>query len=257
VLKASRSLICLLLLCAVALFAQPARFVFAVVADPQLGMRNEAADREQFARVAAALNALKGTSRPAFVLLAGDLVNDAKSEAQWSAVETVRKSMDFPTYNVPGNHDPSSSTPARFSFEHQGCLFLGLDSNLWNGADRVPAQEQFTWLEAQLRARDRYRLVFVLQHYPLYLHDPEEKDEYFNTPFSWRGPLLKLFESARVTAFLAGHLHRNTTGWHRGMAMYVTPSSLNNFDGTPPGFRTVEVNSAGFAETYVPLPVKP
>jgi 3',5'-cyclic AMP phosphodiesterase CpdA len=255
--KASRNLICLLLLCAAALVAQPSRFVFAVVADPQIGMKNEAADRDQFARVAAALNALKGPSRPAFVFFAGDLVNDAKSEAQWSAFETIRKSIDFSIHSVPGNHDPRPSASARFSFEHQGCLFLGLDSNLWNEADRAPAQEQLAWLEGQLRARDRCRLVFVLQHYPLYLRDPEEKDDYYNTPLAWRGLLLKLFESARVTAILAGHLHRNTTGWRRGMAMLVTPSSLNNFDGTPPGFRTVEVNNAGFTETYLALPARP
>ncbi len=60
-----------------------------------------------------------------------------------------------------------------------------------------------------------------------------------------------------MTAVLGGHLHRNTTGWHRGMSMLVTPSSLNNFDGIPPGFRLVEVNSAGFNETYLPLPAKP
>jgi len=255
--RASRKLICLLLLCAAALAAQSSRFVFAVVADPQIGMKDEAADRDQFARVAAALNALRGSSRPAFVLLAGDLVNDAKSESQRSAFETIRQSIDFPIHSVPGNHDARPSAPARFSFDHQGCLFLGLDSNLWNQSDRAPAQEQFAWLEAQLRARDRYRLVFVLQHHPLYLHDPEEKDEYFNTPLAWRDPLLRLFESARVTAFLAGHLHRNTTGWRRGMAMLVTSSSLNNFDGIPPGFRLVEVNSAGFNETYLPLPAKP
>ena len=246
-------LLCLLGLCAASLAAQPARFVFAVVADPQIGWKDEAADREQFARVAAALNALKGQSRPDFVLFAGDLVNDEKSEAQLSALETIRKSLNYSTYSVPGNHDPQPAAPARFSFEHQGCLFLGLDSGLWRAEKAEPAQEQLAWLEEQLRARDRYRLVFVLQHYPLYLHDPEEKDDYYNTPLAWRGRLLKLFESTRVTAAISGHLHRNTTGWHRGMALLVTPSALANNDSIPPGFRLIEVNSAGFAEAFVPV----
>jgi 3',5'-cyclic AMP phosphodiesterase CpdA len=253
-----RRLAGLLGLCAASLFAQPSRFVFAVVADTQVGWKVEAADREQFVRVAAALNALRGESRPAFVLLAGDLYNDAKSESQVTAVETIRKSLAFPQYSVPGNHDPSpEGTPGTFSFAHQDCLFLGLDSNLWIGKDAGAAEKQLSWLEAQLRQRDKYRLVFILQHHPLYLRDPDEKDDYYNTPLAWRPRLLKLYESARVTACIAGHLHKNTTILHRGMSMLVTPSALFNNDSIPPGFRLIEVNSAGFAETYVPVIAKP
>jgi len=252
-----RTLAGLLWLCAGSLFAQPSRFVFAVVADPQVGWKVEAADREQFVRVAAALNALRGPSRPDFVLFAGDLFNDPKIESQVTAVDTIRKSLAFPQYSVAGNHDPNpAGTPGTFSFVHQDCLFLGLDSNLWNGKDAGAAEKQFSWLEAQLRQRDKYRLVFIVQHHPLYLHEPEEKDDYFNTPLAWRPRLLKLYEAARVTACIAGHLHKNTTGSHRGIALLVTPSALFNNDAIPPGFRLIEVNSAGFAETYVPVVAK-
>lgn len=238
--------------------AQSGRFVFAVVADPQIGWKQEEVDRKQFARVVAAINGLKGESRPDFVLLAGDLVNDPKSSSQWQAMDAIRATLSFPVYSVAGNHDPQPEDRAgRFSFVHKECLFLGMDSNLWSAKEQGPAQAQFQWLEERLRDRDRYRLVFVLQHHPLFLHDPEEKDEYFNIPAAWRARLLKLFEAARVTAHLAGHLHRNTTGWHRGLAMLVTPSSLYNFDSTPPGFRLIEVNSGGFQETYRIVPFEP
>jgi 3',5'-cyclic AMP phosphodiesterase CpdA len=239
------------------LAAQSSPFVFVVVSDPQIGMKETSADRDLFARTAAALNALRGTSRPAFVIIAGDMINDPKIEAQVAAYDEVRKTINYPVYTVPGNHDAVPSAPARFSFEQQGCLFVGLDSNLWNAADPAPAKEQFDWLEAQLRDRNRYRHVFVIQHFPVYLHDPQEKDDYYNTAMRWRPRLLELFESARVTAVVSGHLHRYTTLWHRGMALLVTPSSLNNFDGTPPGVWLFEVNSAGFAETYRSLPAKP
>lgn len=247
-----RRILACLLFCAAMAAAQPSRFVFAIVTDPQLGMKDVGADREQFARVVDALNNLKDDSRPAFVLLGGDMVNDEKSEAQWAAYQDVLKTLRYPTYWAPGNHDPRPKAPARFSFVHEGCLFLGLDSNLWRG-DAAAAAGQFAWLEAQLENRGQFRLVFVLQHYPLFLHDSAEKDEYFNTPPAWRDKLLKLFESARVTAVLAGHLHRNTSGWYRGMSLMVTPSALNNFDGTPPGFRLVEVSGEGFQETYLPV----
>lgn len=239
------------------LSAQPARFVFAVIADPQIGMKSEKEDLEQFSRVVLAVNALKGNSRPDFVLLAGDLVNDASSAGQWAAMDAVRKQLAFPYHTVYGNHDPSPTTAeSRFAFEHKGYLFLGMDSNLWSAKDQEPAKKQFAWLEEQLRGRERYRLVFILQHHPIYLHEPEEKDEYFNTPLAWRTRLLKLFEDARVTAVLAGHLHRNTTGLYRGISLLVTPSSLNNFDSIPPGFRLIEVHGEGFAETFVPVLAK-
>ncbi len=231
--------------------ADARRFVFAVVADPQLGMKDAAADREQFVRVVNALNNLKDDSRPAFVLLLGDMVNDEKSTAQWTAYQEVLKTLRYPFYWTPGNHDPRPQAPARFSFVHEECLFLGLDSNLWRG-EEAPAAAQFTWLEEQLRARGKYRFVFVAQHHPLFLHEPNEKDDYFATPAAWRAKLLKSFEAARVTAVLAGHLHRNASGWRRGMALLVTASALNNFDGTPPGFRLVEVTAEGFQETYLP-----
>jgi 3',5'-cyclic AMP phosphodiesterase CpdA len=241
-----------LLLCAAALTAQPSRFVFAIVTDPQLGMKEAAADREQFARLVGTLNGLKDDSRPAFVLLGGDMVNDEKSEAQWTAYQDILNTLRYPTYWTPGNHDPHPKAPARFSFVHEGCLFLGLDSNLWRG-EAAAAAEQFAWLEGQLKDRGKYHLVFVLQHHPLFLHDAAEKDEYFNTPPVWRAKLLTLFEAARVTAVLGGHLHRNTSGWHRGISLMVTPSALNNFDGTPAGFRLVEVTGKGFQETYLPV----
>jgi 3',5'-cyclic AMP phosphodiesterase CpdA len=241
-----------LVLWAAALGAQPRRFVFAIVTDPQLGMKDAAADREQFVRVVDALNGLKDDARPAFVLLGGDMVNDANSEAQWAAYQEVLKTLRYPVHWAPGNHDPRPGPPARFSFEHEGCLFLGLDSNLWRG-EQEQAAAQFAWLEERLRGRHQYRFVFVLQHHPLFVLDAAEKDEYFNTPPAWRGKLLKLFETARVTAAASGHLHRNASGWYRGMALLVTPSALNNFDGTPPGFRLVEVTGDGFQETYLPV----
>ncbi|MCL6543919.1 MAG: metallophosphoesterase [Bryobacteraceae bacterium] len=254
-----RSRLAAALLCfAACSFAQSERFVFAVIADPQVGWKQEELDRQQFARVVAAVNGLKEDSRPDFVLLAGDLVNDPKSAAQWEAMDAIRRTLKVPFYSVPGNHDPKpDGASGRFSFVHKGCLFLGMDSNLWSSGAQDSAQEQFAWLEGQLRARNRPRLAFVIQHHPLYLHHPEEKDEYFNIPLAWRTRLLKLFEAEQVTAHLAGHLHRNTTGWHRGMAMLVTPSSLYNFDSTPPGFRLIEVHSSGFNETYVVVPVRP
>jgi 3',5'-cyclic AMP phosphodiesterase CpdA len=251
-------LVCATVLLAVSLAAQPTGFSFAVVADPQIGWKVEEADRAQFDRVVAALNSLPAQSRPAFVLFAGDLLNDPQSETQVSAVNSIRKTLDYPQYAVAGNHDPSPEGAAgTFSFTHQDCLFLGLDSNVWNAKDTDKGARQFSWLEGQLRARAKHRLVFVIQHYPLYLHDPDEKDDYYNTPLAWRSRLLKLFENARVTGVICGHLHKNTTGSHKGISLVVTPSSLFNNDGVPPGYRIIEVNSAGFSETYVPVVPKP
>ncbi len=241
-------------------------FVFAVMADPQIGMVSPERDRENFAKVARAINTLKPGARPSIVFIAGDLVDRAGDRGQLALFTQVMKMFAMPVHPVPGNHDVAADGkrtekelldgyrkavgPDKFAVEHGGCLFIGLNSQLWVDAPDL-AREQFGWLEQQLRDRERYGCVFILQHHPLYLVVPDEKDQYFNTPLPWRSKLLRLFEQAKVTAVFTGHLHRNLSGAYRGMAMVTTPSTCFNFDGSAFGYRLVTVTADGFTEQYV------
>jgi len=244
-------------------------FTFAVVSDPQIGMAAPERDRENFAKVVEAINSLKGDARPEIVFIAGDLVDKAENPQQLSMFNEVKKTFAMPVYPVPGNHDltvdgkrfdqkllvnyRSAVGPDKFSVEHGGCLFIGLNSQLWIESGQL-GDEQFRWLEEQLKNRSHYRYVFVVQHHPLYLAAADEKDQYFNTPLQWRLKLLRLFERTKVTIVLTGHLHRNLSAAYRGVAMITTPSTCRNFDGSAYGYRLITVTSDGFVEQYKGVP---
>ncbi|MBA3440867.1 MAG: metallophosphoesterase [Pyrinomonadaceae bacterium] len=244
-------------------------FVFAVIADPQIGMVENARDRHNFAQVVKAVNNLTQDVRPDFALIAGDLIQTPEDSAQLSLFDEVNKSFAMPVHTIPGNHDiPDKQRMVdqaavaryrktrgsdRFTIEHGDSLFIGYNSQLWLGGGAY-ADEQFKWLDAQLHNRNRYAYVFVMQHHPLYLTAAGETDQYFNTPLVWRTRLLPLFEQRRVTAVLSGHWHRNLSGNYRGIEMLTTPSPCKNFDGSAYGYRLVSVTSDGFTERYVGVP---
>ena len=246
-------------------------FVFAVLADPQIGMVEVKRDEENFAKVIAALNKLKPEVRPSIAFIAGDLINHAESGEERRIYNEVARTFLMPVHVVPGNHDvvPTGTGKQldqkllegyrrdvgadRFAVTHHGSLFIGINSQFWKDAPDLAA-EQLSWLERQLRNRNRYRYVFIIQHHPLYLAAADEKDQYFNTPLAWRAKLLRLFEQAKVTGVLTGHLHRNLSGNYRGIAMLTTPSTCRNFDGSAFGYRTITVTADGFTEQYVGVP---
>ena len=244
-------------------------FTFAIIADPQIGMAVLERDRENFAKVVDAINLLKGDARPTVVFIAGDLIDKVENPQQLAMFNEVKKTFAMPVYQVPGNHDlttdgkrfnqellanyRSAVGPDKFVVEHGGCLFIGLNSQLWIESGQL-GDEQFTWLEEQLKNRSHYRYVFVVQHHPLYLATADEKDQYFNTPLQWRLKLLRLFERTKVTIVLTGHLHRNLSAAYRGVAMITTPSTCRNFDGSAYGYRLITVTSDGFVEQYKGVP---
>jgi 3',5'-cyclic AMP phosphodiesterase CpdA len=240
-------------------------FSFAIVADPQIGMVRSERDRENFARVAKAISDLQSGVRPSMAIIAGDLVDHAANQRELDSFIQVQKTFAIPVYSIPGNHDLARDGkhfepalldlyrkiigPDRFVVKQGGCLFVGLNSQLWiEGASL--AAEQFKWLEQQLQHRKQYRHVFIIQHHPIYLAAADEADEYFNTPLSWRTKLLRLFERARVTAVFSGHLHRNQSSSYHGIAMITTPSSCRNFDGSAFGYALVTVTDTGFSYQY-------
>jgi len=226
-------------------------------------------DRENFAKVVKAINELKSGVRPSMAIIAGDLVDHANNQRELDSFIQVEKTFAIPVYLIPGNHDlardgkhfePSlldlyrkNIGPDRFVVRQAGSLFVGLNSQLWIEGGGLAA-EQFKWLEQQLRHRNQYRHVFIIQHHPLYLEAADEADEYFNTPLGWRTKLLRLFERARVTAVFTGHLHRNQSSTYHGIAMITTPSSCRNFDGSAFGYALVTVTDNGFSYHYRGVP---
>jgi len=244
------------------------RLRFAVVADPQLGMVELERDTRNLASVAADIAALPEATRPRFVLVAGDLVNTAGDPEQLRRFQEAKAHFTVPVWVVPGNHDLTRDgrtlapdlvdafrrdvAPDRFVRTEGGCVFIGLDSQLWTL--ETTAREQLAWLESELRSAGK-RSIFVVQHHPLYVESVDERDAYENTPSPWRARVLALLERWRVRAILTGHLHRNRSSRWRGLSFLTTPSPCKNFDGSAFGYRLISVDADGsFSETYRAVP---
>jgi hypothetical protein len=82
-----------------------------------------------------------------------------------------------------------------------------------------------------------------VQHYPLYLREPNEAEEYYNLPPAKRSELLALFEDSGVVAVLTGHRHRLIINEYKGIQLVTSEATSRNTDGRPLGFRLWHVDS--------------
>ncbi|WP_238009135.1 phosphodiester glycosidase family protein [Dactylosporangium sp. AC04546] len=160
------------------------RWSFAVLSDLHV---SAAAGPDSFsARQAATALAQAVATRPDFILVNGDFVDDNRPEdfALANALLTARVPADIPVYWTPGNHEAGLSAtggldafiaatgrPTRQVFDHKGTRFILLDSH--TGDMRTSDWDQVPLLQATLAdaARDRAVTgVVVSFHHPL--HDP-------------------------------------------------------------------------------------
>ena len=176
-------------------------------------------------------------SKPAFVIITGDLVNDQRDALQDSIYRANRAKIDVPVYEIPGNHDIRPWTPEnhsnylalrgydRFSFRYRGCAFIGIDSNCIvdsseedrggdvkiSPSDKAAAAqaeaEQLEWLKEELRKAQRCRYTFVFTHCPVILKDIDEENNYFNFPKKKRAEYIALFKKCGVDVVFSGHTH--------------------------------------------------
>jgi hypothetical protein len=156
-------------------------------------------------------------SRPAFVMIGGDLVNDGSSQEEWdrflTAAEPVRKKLRL--YPAMGNHDntplfkqifelpengPQGRQEAFYSFDYGDAHFTVMDSNLMGAA----SQGDIKWLEQDLAQTNKtYKIVMF--HHPAYPAVDIPKD-------SQRAEVIQknfvpVMEKAGVDLVLCGHQH--------------------------------------------------
>ncbi len=254
-----------------AMNAQPAGF-FLQMSDPQFGMYSENRDFAQetvnFEFAVATANRL----RPKFVVVCGDLINQAGNTAQVAEYQRIAAKLDpaIKLYNVAGNHDVGNEpTPATlkayrekfgadyYSFTSDGLEGFVLNSSLIATPLQAPAEaeRQEAWLTAALAkpraAGVRFRVIF--QHHPWFLEKADEPDQYFNIPTATRMRYLKLFHESGVTHIFAGHYHRNTYG-REGELQMITTGPVGKFLGNDPsGMRVVTWSEAGMDHQYYGL----
>jgi predicted phosphodiesterase len=240
-------------------------FCFVQLCDPQLGFGGYAHDLRTFEQAVAQINAL--APPPDFVIICGDLV-DADRESVWADFMRIKAGLNMPCHCVPGNHDvglaPAPQTlaayrrrlgPDYFAFEHKGCTFAMVNTQLWKAPLAGETEKQMAWLEETLAgASNAGQPIFIAGHYALYLNYRDEAEAYENLPRRARAEWLDLLRRRRVVAMIGGHTH-GLIRHVRGHTQLVNGESTSmNLDGRPLGFRVWRVDRGGTARhEFVPL----
>lgn len=186
--------------------------------------------------------------KPDFTIHLGDMVHplphmdgayqEAVDEAH-RIFEPLASSLHF----VPGNHDigdkPSPAMPAkplsatteqtyqsafgesRYAFEHQGVVFIVINSSLVNRANDAEQQQQ-RWLEDQLANAEGKR-IFLFSHYPPFINSADESNHYDNYAEPGRSWLLDLVVKHRVEAVISGHVHQFFYNVYQGVKLICLP----------------------------------
>jgi 3',5'-cyclic AMP phosphodiesterase CpdA len=245
---------------------------FIHLSDPQFGMFEPGSEHYYetplVARAIERVNAL----RPAFVLCTGDLVDIPRSDDQLEHARSMLADLDpgILFLAVPGNHDIGDEPTARdlrwyrravgrdrFSFNHRGWHFTGINSCLLADGRAVPQEvaAQWSWLEGDLArpAVERAEGTVVFMHHPPFLEAETEDDGYFNLPRDPRSRLVELLRNHGVRLLLCGHLHRSHRATADSLEVLVAgPVGMPLGEGFS-GMRLVKIGADGVRHGYFAL----
>jgi len=205
----------------------------------------------------------------AFVVNTGDLVGGVdvvppeNAPAQFDRYFRAAAAFQPPLYNVPGNHEhvafnvPEADKthpfygkglyrqllgPMYYSWDWGGIHFVALDGTSLPYQEKL-GEDQLAWLNADLQFQpdDKPLVVFCHQSLPT-LRDASE--------------LQKILQDRKVLGAFCGHLHRTFTTQLDNVPVYHTGAlsgawwSGPNPDGTPQGFRLVQITGGKLKTAY-------
>ena len=190
-----------------------------------------------------------GPLAPRFVLHLGDLIHPVPSMPAYAAAaddfKEIVSRLAVPLYLLPGNHDvgdkPVEWAPAGVvrdgylklweahfgahyqSFDVDNCHFILLNAQVINSGLALEAQQK-AWLEQDL-ADHAGRRNFLALHYPPYLMQPLEVENYDNLGEPGRSWLLSLLTRYKPEALFAGHVHHYWYNRFSETDCYLLPST--------------------------------
>lgn len=231
----------------------PEAFTFIQMCDTQLGAGGYDHDVKTFTMAVDQINRMK----PDFVVICGDLINQAASAEAWNDFNSIKSGFKIPCHCAAGNHDVENKPTAKslklyrekigadyYTFDHKGFTFVVANTQLWKAPLAGESEKHDTWFrETLVTASKNNRPVVVVAHYPLFVKTPEEKENYYNLPIDKRLELLKLCEENGVVAFLAGHTHKLVINDYKGIHFVNGETTSRNADKRPMGFRRWEVGA--------------
>jgi 3',5'-cyclic AMP phosphodiesterase CpdA len=250
--------------------AQPAEPFFIQLADTQFGFfaedRNFVQESANFEFAIANINRLQ----PAFVVICGDLINLPGDAAQRDEYLRIAAGLDpsIELYAAAGNHDVGNAPtpeslatyrehfgPDYYSFRNAGIYGIVLNSSLILAPAAVEqeAAAQASWLEQELetaRASGADHIV-VFQHYSWFIESADEPDAYFNLPRAERERYLALFKAAGVRYIFAGHYHRNAYASDGELEMITSGPVGRPLGPDASGLRLVRIGADRLEHSYV------
>jgi predicted phosphodiesterase len=144
-----------------------------------------------------------------FVVNLGDVTFYTGKESNYRTYDKLRSIIKWPVISLMGNHDYQKGGWRRFksylgknefSFTDRNSFFIVLDHKIVD-----ENEEQFIWLEEELKKGAAYRHRFIFMHKPpvsLY------QQSWFRPELSpWSGRFMELCEKYRVDIVFAGHEH--------------------------------------------------
>ncbi|XP_039252151.2 serine/threonine-protein phosphatase CPPED1-like [Styela clava] len=178
----------------------------------------------------------KMSPRPKFFFICGDLIDaypgvEPTNSEQTKDMIKILSECEIPIFVISGNHDignkPTTSSIEQYteqygddfySFYAGGVFYIALNSQYFYEPDELPqlANEQMIWLDEQLqeaKSNQDITHTVVFMHIPLFISDPDEKNQYFSIPQPLRSTLLEKFADAGVSIVFSGHYHRNAGGF--------------------------------------------
>ncbi len=247
-------------------------FFFVIMADPQVGWNRDGYNSEAlFRKAVEEVNKL----RPDFVLIAGDLVQDPGSEAQFQTTKSIADRMEMPYYVVAGNHDVGNpptkklldwysgkwKVPLWYTFTYYNVAFPMLETNVLRVRDlpgaeqevRNLAKEHMTWLNVTLDTLTKagYKHIYPLTHYPLAKDKIDEAGGNTNVLQGVREDMLGLFHKYNIKTVFAGHAHHNVTLIDKGLDLVTYAATgviLGGRDKS--GFAVVKIDGDNMEQRY-------
>jgi 3',5'-cyclic AMP phosphodiesterase CpdA len=249
---------------------------FLQMSDPQFGMYSKNANFEHetanFEFAIATANRLK----PAFVVITGDLVNEAGNAAQIAEYKRIAAKLDpkIRLFSAPGNHDvqnePTPESLARYrenfgpdyyTFQAGDITGIVLNSNLEKGTRNAAAEaaKMEAWFQTELTKAKAAgaKQIIVFQHIPFFQKDANEAEVYNNIPVDVRRRYLKLLHENGVQWVFAGHLHHNLEARDGDLQIVATGPVGMPLNDAKSGIRVVAVTPGGVKHQYFDFGVLP
>lgn len=227
-----------------------ATFTFATIGDLHV------LDATSTAIVGRAVQQINADDRVKAVVIVGDLATDGRL-GELNLAKTGLSKLNKPYYAIPGNHDvdltrqniyanyTTAFGPTQWVEQHEGWVFVGLDSCNGTASDVTIPPDRIAWLSKQLNRTNRERPIALFVHHPF---NPNTKAYRVGNA----DEVLALFANHNLKVVASGHFHGNQVEQQEGVLFTTTAccsTTRGNHDGTEAkGYRLFHVDK-GVVET--------